>query len=165
MTVMNSVGADNHLVERLREMNSTLNYCSDEVRHDLQRNLIQVVEELMRTNPNRMEYFKAVRDIAETTIQGYKGRGQVHVALRRISDQKDNNLSDEPNVFSLNNLRKTFARHSEADKFLVDRMLAKRNEAGELKLSSWGTFVLNYMDKQERKTINAIQPLAEIKPQ
>lgn len=150
---MTSVGAECSVSEKLRDFNTTLRFCSDEIRYDLQRNLVKTIEQMMRENPNGLRYFKAVRDIADSTVESYKGRGQVHVALRRIADLDNSALSQGSNVFSFGSLRKTFQRHAEADKFMVDRMLAKRNDAGELKLSKWGEFVLSHLDKKQDRAL------------
>lgn len=148
--VMTSVGAEARVMEQLQDFSRTLRFCSDDVRYDLQRNLIQTIEQIIRENPNGVGYFKAVREVADSVVDDYKGRGQVHVALRRIADKNSLQADQASNVLSFGSLRKTFQRHAEADKFLLDRMLAKRNDAGELKLSPWGEFVLSHLDKKQR---------------
>jgi len=161
---MTSVGAESCVIERLQDFNKTLRFCSDEVRYDLQRNLVKTIEQMIRENPNGVRYFKAVRDIADSTVESYKGRGQVHVALRRIADQDNSSGNKGSNVLSFGSLRKTFQRHAEADKFLVDRALAKRNDAGELKLSKWGEFVLSHLDKKQSRSLEHASHQLDITP-
>lgn len=141
-------------MERLKDFSKTLRFCSDDVRYDLQRNLIQTLEQMLRENPNGTGRLKAVRDVADSVVDGYKGRGQVHVALRRIAEQRNVSSEKDSNVLSFGSLKKTFQNHANADKFLVDRMLATRNDTGELELSSWGAFVLSHLDKRQEKALD-----------
>ena len=67
-------------------------------------------------------------------------------------------------MLSFGSLRKTFQRHAEADKFLVDRALAKRNDAGELKLSKWGEFVLSHLDKKQSRSLEHASHQLDITP-
>lgn len=141
------------LADKIKNMNKTLQYCSDHVRHDLQRNLIRELEILCRRSPLALSYRKAFRDVAETVVESYKGRGQVHLALKRVHDQTSHETRDN-NVWSFGRLSAVFKRNTEADKFLVDRMLAKRDlKDDSLKLTIWGDYVLEYLNKCEPENI------------
>lgn len=137
------------IAEKLKNMNKTLQYCSDEVRYDLQRNLIQELEILCRRSPLSLAYRKAFREVAESVVESFHGRGQVHVALKRVADNH-NHETRENNVWAMGRLKHVFKRNAEADKFLVDRMLARRDDEEQLNLTIWGEYVLGYLDKQEQ---------------
>lgn len=142
------------LAEKIKNMNKTLQYCSEEVRYDLQRNLIQELEQLCRRSPLSLSYRKAFRDVAESVVESFHGRGQVHIALKRVANHK-NHETRENNIWSLQRLKPVFQRNAEADKFMVDRMLARRDDNERLGLTVWGEYVLNYLDKEEDKALLA----------
>lgn len=135
------------IAQKIKDMNRTLQYCSDDVRYDLQRNLVRELEILCRRSPLSLAYRKVFRDIAGSVADSYTGRGQVHLALSRVAKQKCHETKDN-NVWSFDRLTSVFKRNSEADSFLVDRMLARRSDDGELSLTVWGEYVLEFMEKE-----------------
>lgn len=140
--------ADKDVANTLRKLNRTLAFCADSVRYDLQRNMIEVIEDMVARKPVNALLFQSFREVAETMIEGFEGRGRVHVGLRRLAEaEKRGAVVQAPEkVTFLGSLSEIFTQNARTDKYLVDRMLARRNSDGEVRLSRWGHFVLDYMD-------------------
>ncbi len=162
--------ADDGVVARLRSMNRALMFCGPSVRYELQRNLIDIVEEMSRHRPLALKYMQVIKDIAQTVVGHYGQKhdvGRVHVALRRVDDLGQRNAPSEAkpsNVESFSNLRRRFSEQAKADHFLVDSQLAKRHEDGELRLTEWGLFVLQYLDDEQEKALVAARHVSEFQP-
>jgi len=136
---------------RLSELNLTMLICGPSVRYDLQRNVVELVEELARRQPMDPEVLKSVHEIAETMIEGYEGRGKVHVGLRRIAERELAPQEEKTNIKTLSSLCSVFEQNSRADNYLLDRQLVRRSSEGELSLTTWGSFVLDYLDTKAEK--------------
>lgn len=145
------------MAARLSEINNTLMFCPPSVRYDLQRNVVEVVEELANCQPMNPEILQSVREIAETMVDGYEGRGKVHVGLRRIADKEHSPQEENGNLKILSALSCVFEQNARTDNYLLDRQLVRRDSDGELSLTTWGSFVLDYMDSQDE----AHEPVAE----
>lgn len=137
-------------VKHLNEINQTLMFCPPEVRYDLQRNVIAVIEELAAQPPIHPVVMQTIHDVAETIVNGYEGAGRVLIGLRRIADQADCPAEEIANIKILGDLESVFERNARTDHYLLDRQLAERNGAGELYLTVWGCFVLDYLEKQDK---------------
>lgn len=157
---------DISIAEQIRKMSRVMAFCSDDVRHDLQRNLLQAVESLMRSNPVSLNLFASFREMAETVVGKYEDRGKLHIGLRQIFDKENhsNAVAKHSNVWIFQSLKMRFNSHNPAEKFMIDRLLAKRTEEGKLNLTAWGKFVLDYMNKKERENFSPQQDSIHIVP-
>lgn len=136
-----------NIAVRLREINQTLICSPPSVRFDIQRNLVQVVEELTLHQPMHPEILKAVREVAEGMIEGYEGRGRVHIGLRRLADGEvapQDGSATKVQAFA--SLRAVFSQNAKTDAYLLNCLLACRSADGELALTPWGHYVLDYLD-------------------
>ncbi|MAE52174.1 MAG: hypothetical protein CMH27_10225 [Micavibrio sp.] len=136
-------------VKHLNEINQTLMFCPPEVRYDLQRNVIAMIEEMAAQPPIHPQVMQSIHDFAETIVNGYEGAGRVLIGLRRIADQADCPAEEVANIKILGDLDSVFERNARTDHYLLDRQLAGRNCAGELYLTVWGGLVLDYLEKQD----------------
>jgi len=138
---------------RLSEINRTLMFSPPSVRYDIQRNIIEILEELTSQMPTDPDLLQSIREVAEGMIEGYEGRGRVHIGLRRLADQHDAPKEEEPGkIHAFSSLRAVFDKNAKADAYLLDRQLARRNDDGELSLTAWGFYVLEYMDEKAQES-------------
>ena len=136
------------IAARLREINRTLMFSPPSVRYDIQRNIIEILEELTAEMPTDPDILQSIREVAEGMIEGYEGRGRVHIGLRRIADKPDElNNGEQSKMHAFSSLRVVFDQNAKADAYLLDRQLARRSDDGELSLTAWGSYVLEYMDE------------------
>lgn len=142
------------MAARLNEINKTLMFCPPEVRYDLQRNVVEVVEELANCQPLKPELLQSVYDIAETMVSGYEGRGKVHIGLRRIADREQAPKEEEGNLKMLDALSYVFEQNVRTDNYLLERQLVRRDSEGNLSLTIWGNFVLGYLNEESVKERN-----------
>lgn len=141
------------IADRIKKMSSVLRYCADDVRYDLQRNLIREIEILCKRSPLSLSYRKAFRDVANVVIEDYDSPGRVHVALRRLADQAER--AEQPksgaSLVRFNDFARRVLQIEKAERFLVDRQLARREDCGALSLTIWGRYVLEHLDKRQAR--------------
>lgn len=142
------------MAARLSEINNTLMSCPLAVRYDLQRHVVDVVEELANCQPLKPELLQSVREIAETMVDGYEGRGKVHIGLKRIADKEHAPKEEQGNLKMLGALSCVFEQNARTDNYLLERQLVRRDSEGELSLTVWGNFVLDYLNEESVKERN-----------
>lgn len=124
----------------LSELNTTMTNSPPSVRYDLQRILLETVENLMLHQPMDPKILEAIHEIAENMIGGYEEREKIYAGLQRIAD--DGQTLQNGNGA----LSEAFEQSTRTDSYLLDRLMVERGPDGELSLTLWGDFVLDYLD-------------------
>jgi hypothetical protein len=141
------VDGDKDISDNIKSMGRMMAFSADVMRYDLQRNLLQIVEHMQRTAPANLYHWAAFREVADMVIEQFDSREKLHSELARVAGKStpdSNQLRRKSNILDFHAFKNMFNQRSGADKFMTDRMLAVRSEAGDLSLTAWGEYVLRH---------------------